>query len=73
MTTPGQTILRDLRQEIGLEVCPESYLSVMEAACLEDWTRDPFDRAITAHARLQQSPLLSRDREIHLHYDKAVW
>ncbi len=66
-------ILADLQQEIGLTACTHSYLSVMQAACLEDWTRDPFDRAIVAQARLSRSPLLTRDRKIQEHYSAAFW
>ena len=37
------------------------------------WTRDPFDRIIVAQAKIRNSALVTRDREIRLHYSKAVW
>lgn len=73
LTRPA-TIVMELQKEIGLEACPTSYLEIMSAACFEDWTRDPFDRAIVAQARhLKRSALLSRDRKIQEHYDAAFW
>ena len=71
-TSPA-SILADLSQEIGLEVCSQNYLAVMRAACLEGWTRDPFDRAIVAQARLSKAPLLTRDRKIRQNYPAAFW
>ena len=37
------------------------------------WTRDPFDRLITAQAALDDSPLLTKDDTIHTYYPEAVW
>ena len=37
------------------------------------WTRDPFDRLITAQAAVDDSPLLTKDDTIHTYYPKAVW
>ena len=65
------TILSDLYREIDLQVCSQPYLDVMQAACLESWTRDPFDRAIVAQARRSECPLLTRDRKILDHYPKT--
>ena len=39
----------------------------------ESWTRDPFDRMIVAQAALREAPLLTKDRVLHEHYDRAVW
>ncbi len=68
-----KTILTDLRRDIGLEVCTQPYVAVMEAACTESWTRDPFDRTIVAQARLQSSPLISRDHNVQKNYSAATW
>jgi PIN domain nuclease of toxin-antitoxin system len=32
------------------------------------WTRDPFDRLITAHSSVRRLPLCTTDRNIRLHY-----
>lgn len=37
------------------------------------WTRDPFDRIITAQASIAQAALVTKDRTIRQHYDRAVW
>jgi len=37
------------------------------------WTRDPFDRIITAQAHIAQAALATKDRTIRQHYDRAVW
>ncbi|MCF7950382.1 MAG: hypothetical protein K9L57_01970 [Spirochaetaceae bacterium] len=37
------------------------------------WTRDPFDRLITAQADIQAASLLTKDGTIRTHYPKAVW
>ncbi len=68
-----EAILTDLRQDIGLEVGTELYLDVMRWACRESWTRDPFDRAIVAHARMSECTLLTRDRKIQERYEAAFW
>lgn len=68
-----EQILGDLRKDIGLEANPLEYLRVVWAACREGWTRDPFDRQIVAQARLDNSPLLSRDRVIRENYAATLW
>lgn len=57
----------ELRTDSGL------FAEVVARATRMKWTRDPFDRVITAHADLTDSPLLTRDRRIHTHYPNAVW
>jgi PIN domain nuclease of toxin-antitoxin system len=37
------------------------------------WTRDPFDRIITAQAHIAQAALATKDRTIRQNYDRAVW
>ncbi len=37
------------------------------------WTRDPFDRIITAQASLNGALLLTKEATIRKYYDKAVW
>jgi len=45
---------------------------VREAAPLA-WTRDPFDRLIVATAILHRAKLVTKDANIHEHFDGAVW
>lgn len=37
------------------------------------WTRDPFDRLITAQASLLNLPLITKDKLVRKHYEQAVW
>ena len=67
-------IIESLRQSIGLFVDDLSFLSLVERSLGMEWTRDPFDRMIVAHASSRaNATLLSRDRRILDHYPQAVW
>ena len=37
------------------------------------WTRDPFDRIITAQADLEKATLITKDATIRAHYSRAMW
>ena len=37
------------------------------------WTRDPFDRIITAQASLNEALLITKDGSIRKNYARAVW
>jgi PIN domain nuclease of toxin-antitoxin system len=71
----SQEILLKLKAEIGLEVCDfYSFPSLVEIAVNEKWTRDPFDRIIVSHAKVNGlSPLISSDEEIQKNYVKTMW
>ena len=62
-----------LNQKIGLEVCDKRFERVCKAAVHEKWTRDPFDRLITAQAAITLSGLITKDRIILEHYQQALW
>ena len=66
-------VLRSLATTIGLRVADHPFGSIVENAQDLDWTRDPFDRLITAQAKAADAPLITRDRSIRANYDKAVW
>lgn len=67
------TLLDSLRRDIGLETCQLPFAAVIGAALALNWTRDPFDRIIVAHAAKQEFPLLTADQNIRAHYDAAIW
>lgn len=67
------TFLREMKQDFGLKLCPSSLASVTLEAVRMSWTRDPFDRMIVAQASVNESRLITRDREILKHYDEACW
>lgn len=68
-----QRIMEELSKTIGLAVCDLSFEEVAMEALRLNWTRDPFDRIITAHASLKNALLLTKDSTIHRHYKKAIW
>ena len=71
---PAADIRRKLETEAGMTVCELSFASVVETALRENWTRDPFDRLITAHARASALAwLVTSDRRIREAYPRAVW
>jgi PIN domain nuclease of toxin-antitoxin system len=67
------TIVTDLVSRIGLQVCTRPFNHVVTQALTYTWTRDPFDRLITANAALHDDILLSKDLTILQHYAHARW
>ncbi len=65
--------VENLKESLLLEVCPEPFEIVIKESLSLTWTRDPFDRIIVAQSALTQAPLLTKDRNIHKHYSKAIW
>ena len=69
-----QDILYKLNVEVGLTVCDYPFPIIAEVALGEGWTRDPFDRLITAHAKANGiAPLLTKDAVIQANYSNARW
>ena len=66
-------IVEHLSTAIDLRVCTHSWLRVTQQALRVSWTRDPFDRLITAHAALNSAVLITRDANIRAHYARALW
>jgi PIN domain nuclease of toxin-antitoxin system len=74
ITLTAQDILLKLKAELGVEVCDESFPSLLNIAINEKWTRDPFDRIIVSQAKASGlSPLISSDEAIRNNYVKTVW
>jgi len=69
----ADAVIRSLATTIGLHVADEPFGQIVENAYDLDWTRDPFDRLITAQARVAGAPLITRDPSIRAHYGRAVW
>ena len=66
-------IYRYLQQKIRLKVCTKPFFDVIQLASKQSWTRDPFDRIITAQAAIDHKPLVTKDIMIRRHYSKAIW
>ena len=73
ITKRPDQILDALGTEIALRSCQSSFATVVNQAIELKWTRDPFDRIITAQAGANQAPLLTKDKTILRHYQKAFW
>ena len=71
---PAADIRRKLEVEAGVTVCDLGFPLIAETALRENWTRDPFDRLITAHARANSLAwLVTSDRRIREAYPRAIW
>ena len=69
----AMTLFKRLETSLGLRVCDKAFYQVVSGSLNIQWTRDPFDRLITAHAALDRTPLVTQDEKILRHYDRAVW
>lgn len=62
-----------LAQNMGLRACEKPFLEVIRLASQQTWTRDPFDRIITAQAAIDLDTLITKDNSIHQHYSQSAW
>jgi len=62
-----------LGRTLGLRTVDCSLTELIGHAIAFDWTRDPFDRLLAAHATAEQAPFLTADRRIRDHLPLAVW
>lgn len=69
----AERTLSILEAEIGLRVCGMAFHEIVTHALQVKWTRDPFDRLITANAKAAGAPLVTKDEHIRKHYRDAVW
>ncbi len=68
----ASAVIEELTGHIGAEICRLAFSLIVEAATKEHWTRDPMDRLIVAHAKANDSPLITADAGILKHYRKAL-
>ena len=66
-------IYRYLQQKINLKVCTKPFFDVIQLALKQSWTRDPFDRIITAQAAIDHNILITKDMTMRQHYSRATW
>lgn len=72
-TEPASRVVEELGRSLGLTVAPEPFAEVAATALGFDFTRDPFDRLIVAHAAWVGAPLLTKDETILRAYPQAFW
>jgi PIN domain nuclease of toxin-antitoxin system len=63
----------DVLEEGEVRESTDPLATVVRAATPLAWTRDPFDRLIVATAILHRARLVTKDADIHEHFDGAVW
>ena len=73
ITANAHTIVTDLSDRIGIRVCDKDFNAIVNQALRYTWTRDPFDRLITANAALNDNVLISKDQNILGNYPHARW
>lgn len=66
-------IISELSAQIGLKICNKNFNDIISITLTITWTRDPFDRIITANALLNNNILLSKDQNILNNYPYAKW
>ena len=66
-------ILDALSVDIGLHPDHSDFSIIIGRALRLNWTRDPFDRIITAQASVNRAPLITKDQTIIGNYTKAFW
>ena len=74
IATPAKELYATLNTLFGINICPLPVGVIAAEAISIEWTMDPFDRLIVAHARANhRAPLITRDRLIRDHYAEAIW
>jgi len=66
-------VIESLSQQIGMTLCDLPFATIMVESIAQSWTRDPFDRLITAQAIARNAPLLTKDRHIQENCKLAAW
>lgn len=73
VTDDANTIVADLANRLGLNVCDQDFQAIVRRALTFSWTRGPFDRLIVANAGLNDAMLITKDQNILTHYAHARW
>ena len=73
ITVTPETIIKSLNKSIGLKVSSMKIEQVFDQAIEYGWTRDVFDRLITAEAEVSGFALITKDKKIRANYEKAFW
>lgn len=73
VSVPAQTIVDELAPKLEMVLTDPPSAQICQAATTLDWTRDPFDRLISAQAIISGTALLTKDRIIRSHLSLAWW
>ena len=72
LAAPG-VLYENLASTIMLSICNLPFGRIITESMTQTWTRDPFDRIITAHAIAGDAVLLTKDSTILQNCPKAEW
>jgi PIN domain nuclease of toxin-antitoxin system len=73
LTLSSERIFADLAAELGLRVWEHSFPAIIQESLQQNWTRDPFDRIIAAHANVTGHPLATKDAQLRRKCPTAFW
>ncbi len=73
ITATPEVIIKSLNASIGLKVSLMKTEQLFDKAIEYSWTRDIFDRLITAEADVSGFVLITKDAIIRANYDMAIW
>lgn len=69
----SEEIISHLKEVCDFSICRKKYEDICFKAITMEFTRDPFDRLITAHAALDNNLIITKDRSILQNYQGAFW
>jgi len=73
VSVPAQTIVDELVPKLEMVLTDPPSAQICQVATALDWTRDPFDRLISAQAVTSGITLVTKDRVIRNHLPLAWW
>lgn len=73
LAVDGPTVFASLRDQLGLHIDATPFADVVTRAHQQTWTRDPFDRLITAQASAAGAALVSADENIRANLADVIW
>lgn len=73
VSVPAQAIVDELGPRLELALTDPPSALICQTATSLNWTRDPFDRLISAQALAAATPLVTKDRTIREHLPLAWW
>lgn len=73
VSVPAHAIVDELVPKLEMVLTDPPSAQVCQAATALDWTRDPFDRLISAQAVTSGTTLVTKDHVIRKHLPLAWW
>ncbi|MDY7031107.1 MAG: hypothetical protein SVY10_04255 [Thermodesulfobacteriota bacterium] len=73
ITVKPSKIINSLSRSIDLKISDCPFSDIVDEALKIHWTRDVFDRILTAEAKLHEADLITADENIRKHFEQAIW